>query len=269
MNRFHLPALLLSLSLCLPAFAQEPLKNPADQPPVAAPVRGQNAQADDKPQPPVKQIDMDYAISSGSVERVRDVLDRGEHTITPRQRREMLMEAVARNNLNVVNLLLDRGASLSEESYGSTPLMLAANQGRMPVVKLLLDRGANINAKNSRGRTALSYCVCNIDCMKFLLHKGARPMRADFNDALVIAVRESNAAGVSFLLNKGADPNTRGTIRRCALGRKTKLVFTVRGPRLLVEAKQSLVNAKSARKASEIRVTGQIVQLLRRSGAKE
>lgn len=269
MNRFYWSALPLYLSLCLPAFAQKPLKNLEDKAPVAAPVRGQNAQADDKPQLSVKQIDLDYAVSSGSVERVRDVLDRGEHTITPAQRRGMLMQAVAGNNLDIVNLLLDRGASISEESYGLTPLMLAANQGRMPVVKLLLDRGANINAKDSSGRTALSCCVWNIDCMKYLLHLGARPMRADFNNALVIAVRESNAAGVAFLLNKGADPNTRGTIRCCALGRKTKLVFTVRGPLLLAEEKQSLVNAKHAQNANEVRADRQIIQLLQRAGARE
>ncbi len=271
MNRFLLSVVLLCLMLRLPALAQESLPAGYDHRAVAmlAQVNGQNAQIEDKPQPAIKQIDLDYAVSSGSVERVRDALERGGNTVTTAQRKRMLTQAIDAGFPDIVGLLLDQGMSVNGGPDGYTPLMDAARAGHIPVMKLLLQRGANINAKFANGITALYYSASRLDCMEYLLAHGARARQTDFNYALIVAVKRRDQAGVGFLLNKGADPNARNNGLSCITGMTPAQIRAYRGPRILTEARQSLAAARYVHSASEIRADKQIIQLLQRAGAKE
>ena len=68
-------------------------------------------------------------------------------------RRNALMRASEKGNLDIVQLLLDNGARVNDvDSTGMTALMLAAEVGHLEVIKLLLSKGANINNKTTVGQ---------------------------------------------------------------------------------------------------------------------
>jgi ankyrin repeat protein len=66
-----------------------------------------------------------------------------------------LIEASAKDRIEMVELLLGIGASIeTKKNNGNTALIEAASNGHLTIVKLLVANGANINAENNNGSTA-------------------------------------------------------------------------------------------------------------------
>ncbi|MDD5056744.1 MAG: ankyrin repeat domain-containing protein [Sideroxydans sp.] len=131
-----------------------------------------------------------------------------------------------------VQLLLNSGADANmKNSHDRTALIIAADKSNTAAVKLLLDRGADVNVIDEDGRTALSVALLNkrgrpqkdIAIAQMLLDKGGDMNVTDSHGFTLIdyslGVYErgsrpghigNNAAAVSLLLDKGANPNKTG-----------------------------------------------------------
>lgn len=154
-----------------------------------------------------------------------------------------LVKAIAKNDLNEVNLLINAGADINAtDTSGATPLWLASKLGATKIVESLLVKGANPNQIMPDGSTALFYPVLagqtetvrvllehgadtnipnkqgwtplflaaqsnNIQMTMLLIDKGAN-LNANFGagTALMVAAGNGNAEMVQFLVTHGADP---------------------------------------------------------------
>ncbi len=71
-----------------------------------------------------------------------------------------LLDAVRRNNLDLVREFLNRGELVTQRNINEeTVLHLAARGGSKQIVKLLLEWGADVNAVNDAGWTPLYSAV--------------------------------------------------------------------------------------------------------------
>lgn len=153
------------------------------------------------------------AISEGNVAQVKSILkekvninchSEGESgPTTP------LCEAVSgakQSSRKIVKLLLEHGADRNlADLKGYTPLAIAAEEGHKKMVKILLKYGADVNAVSGHNVTPLYYALSNghNELAELLIKKGA-----DIDLALFELVEDSNYAGCSFLMARGANPET-------------------------------------------------------------
>ena len=70
-----------------------------------------------------------------------------------------LWEACERNDVTEARNLIEQGADVEETFEGWPPLLKAAEENATECIQLLLDSGAPVNAKNRKGRTALSFAA--------------------------------------------------------------------------------------------------------------
>jgi ankyrin repeat protein len=100
-------------------------------------------------------------------------------------------------------------------------LINSARLGRVDEVKTLLDKGANINARDSKGQTALIWGIQNIDIVRLLIEKGANvnAYDKDGRTALIQAVfsYSGSLSILRLLIEKGADMNVRDEYGNTAL----------------------------------------------------
>eukprot|EP00744_Colponema_vietnamica_P023021 GILI01033188.1.p1 GENE.GILI01033188.1~~GILI01033188.1.p1 ORF type:complete len:284 (+),score=57.02 GILI01033188.1:47-898(+) len=92
------------------------------------------------------------ALLFGSDESKADVRKASKAGHTP------LHLAAANGHIKVMELLMEEGASptaTAEGNYSRTPLHMAASNNQAEAVKLLISRGVTVDAKDSRGETAL------------------------------------------------------------------------------------------------------------------
>lgn len=144
-----------------------------------------------------------------------NVLDKGVDK-TP------LMEAVATNNLELVQLLLGAGAQVNARNeYGQTALMELGDEATPELVRTLVTAGARLNLRDKDGDGALLNLARwgKADTLRALLEAGAQ-VNARNNDgetALMLAAAAGESEKVKALLAAGADVNRRNKDGRTAL----------------------------------------------------
>ena len=96
-----------------------------------------------------------------------------------------LWAAVQQGDETRVNQVITHGCDVNETFQGWTPLMKASEEGHVTIMQVLIDANADIEARNKKGRTALSFAA-------------APSMK-----------RPTQEAAMKLLLNSGADANSK------------------------------------------------------------
>ena len=123
------------------------------------------------------------------------------------RRQTYFARAAADGNVRNMRLLRMAGVNIDSRGSNSTPLFLAAGEGRLDAVRYLLDQGADVNARDARGRTALTEAAFygNASVMKELILRGADVNSfSDEGTALDIAVQANRSAAIDILKHYGA-----------------------------------------------------------------
>ncbi len=128
----------------------------------------------------------------------------------------MLMYAVEKGNMELVQILLDNDADINARgSEGRTALMIAAQFDSVDILNLLLERGANVNARDANGESALMYGMYGapVDLAPVL----AAPVDSDGETASILGADNGYADVVKLLLEKGANVDARDCCQQTAL----------------------------------------------------
>jgi len=137
-------------------------------------------------------------------------------TFTDENINKRLQDAAYDGNRELIEALLKRGANVNveESEMGYTPLMEASMKDyHNDSVQLLIEAGANLNARNSKGETALMVALKEFGKLnaELLVEKGA-----DFNIAnnggeipIVIAAGHGYANVVAKMIARGANVNAK------------------------------------------------------------
>jgi ankyrin repeat protein len=99
------------------------------------------------------------------------------------------------------------GAKVNSHGSCCAPLLLAAGEGRLDAVRYLLDQGADVNARDERGRSALTEAAFNGNpsVIKELILRGAElNALSDEGTALDIAIITKHEDAVDLLKHYGA-----------------------------------------------------------------
>ena len=154
------------------------------------------------------------AVANDNVEIVKLLLKYGADP--KRYGCEWLVDtAVRNNNYELVKLLVHAGAVVKRPSYfcciWDDPLVDAVGKQNLEIVRFLLANGADPNAAGLSLTTALQTAAQtgNIDIMKLLIESGAIiDQRNGYGrTALMLACAEGQLVSVEFLLSQGADPS--------------------------------------------------------------
>lgn len=126
-----------------------------------------------------------------------------------------LLSQAEKVQINIAELLIDSGARVnSRNPTKQTPLMLAAMYGRDFLVAYLLLKGADMSLEDSSGQTAEKLAkgnqhdrVLSVLWYAMLLNSPNNSMTV--NDLLHSACSNGSTSAVIFLLDKGADVNSK------------------------------------------------------------
>jgi len=123
------------------------------------------------------------------------------------RRQTHFARAAADGNVRSMRLLQMAGAKVNNQGSCCAPLLLAASEGRLDAVRYLLDQGADVNARDERGRSALTEAAFNgnASVIKELILRGA-DLNALSNEgtALDIATKTKHAEAIELLEHYGA-----------------------------------------------------------------
>lgn len=123
------------------------------------------------------------------------------------RRQTHFARAAADGNVRNMRLLQMAGARVNSQGGCCAPLLLAAGEGRLAAVRYLLDQGADVNARDERGRSALTEAAFNgnASVIKELILRGADlNALSDEGTALDIAINTNHAEAVELLKHYGA-----------------------------------------------------------------
>ena len=123
------------------------------------------------------------------------------------RRQTHFARAAADGNVRSMRLLQMAGARVNSQGSCCTPLLLAAGEGRLDAVRYLLDQGADVNARDERGRSALTEAAFNgnASVIKELIIRGAElNALSDAGTALDIAISTKHEDAVELLRHYGA-----------------------------------------------------------------
>lgn len=125
--------------------------------------------------------------------------------------------AVVKGKRKLIKALIDCGGNVNlSDTNGHNPLLLAVMANKARVVKWLIDLGADVNYRTEGGYTALTYTV--LMQVKGIKVRGIRKFDpeiitrlikagADYDEAMIIAVKSGNIPFLSIILENGADIN--------------------------------------------------------------
>ncbi len=152
------------------------------------------------------------AVMEENAEAVRVLLERGADS------GDGFIAAVVRGKKKLLKMLIDCGADVNAPDRNShNPLLFAVTADKPKVVKWLIQLGADVNQKSDAGYTALTYAVLmqmkennssgiprsiHPDIIAHLMKAGA-----DYDEAMIIAVKTGNIDFVRIILENGADIN--------------------------------------------------------------
>ena len=132
-----------------------------------------------------------------------------------------LMEAAMRGYTETVKLLLENGANIDlTDKSGQTALHLAMTLAcHTETVRLLLMKGANANAETGNGGTPLMYAVTCPNEVELLIKNDADVNAKDSKGitALMIAAKEGQIGTAKLLITNGADINAKSNNGSTAL----------------------------------------------------
>ncbi len=200
------------------------------------------------------------AALAGRVDAVKVLLSHGAklNVAEPVRGQTALMWAASEGNAAAVETLIEFGADVKTKSKtGFTPLLFAVRNGHKETVQALLAHGANAGDAAPDGTTALNVAVVNacFEVAAVLLDHGANPNAPDARGSplhTLTWLRKPGSDGgnglgtrsyppplqvgnmsalelAKALLEHGANPNTRITLRERAFGREG----TTRNPPLI------------------------------------
>lgn len=113
---------------------------------------------------------------------------------------EYLKELIARDP-GAIN----RGYEWFELRYNNHPLAYATRLGRVDVMKALIEAGADVNIDTKYGNPiGRAMGRGDVEAMDLLYENGAK---FDLNDSLLLACEVQRPETITWLLDKGADPN--------------------------------------------------------------
>ena len=152
------------------------------------------------------------AVMEENVDAVRVLIERGADS------GDGFIAAVVRGKKKLLKMLIDCGADVNASDKNSrNPLLFAVTADKPKVVKWLIQLGADVNQKSEAGYTALTYAVLmhmtednsakhprsiHPDIIAALMKAGA-----DYDEAMIIAIKTGNIDFVRLILENGADIN--------------------------------------------------------------
>ncbi|KAK7402650.1 hypothetical protein QQX98_011596 [Neonectria punicea] len=162
------------------------------------------------------------AVRAGNVENMRRLLEWGAEvdktdnaSITP------LYTAAERGDVEAISVLLDAKADIDRgcKNGRRTPLWIAANSRKLKAAKRLLDAGANVNVATGGGWAPLHACAHDLNMMRLLVAflANVNLEKDDGCTPLHVSASSGNPHGVTFLLEKGADPDIVNSNRQTPL----------------------------------------------------
>ncbi|KAE8447621.1 hypothetical protein EG329_010592 [Mollisiaceae sp. DMI_Dod_QoI] len=162
------------------------------------------------------------AISGKDLEIVKLLCDRGADINAQGPEGTALYTAISKGNREIVKLLCDRGADINAKGPQGTALHAAISALDRAIVELLCDYGADMDiifGVHTPVENALyqainlnrpaKYHSASLDIAKVLFDKGARINEANLLLSLHRAIQNRNLETIRFLLDHGADVDTR------------------------------------------------------------
>jgi ankyrin repeat protein len=166
------------------------------------------------------------AVMKGDLRAVRERLRNGADVNAPQpDGSTVLMLAVERNHVDIVDLLLQARANVNvRNEYGATALFVASTGGSVGLIRRLLDAKADPNLSLLSGETPLMTAIDNshLDAAAVLLEHGADVNAKEAKGgqtALMWAAANKSPGLVRLLLDRGAD------VRAHSNGGFTSLLF--------------------------------------------
>lgn len=77
-------------------------------------------------------------------------------------------QAVAKNNIELVDILLKRNVGMPKNEKGDTPLHAAVKKNKIEVVKRLVEHGLDIHERNDQGKTAMDLAKSKPEIKQYL-----------------------------------------------------------------------------------------------------
>ena len=114
----------------------------------------------------------------------------------------ILMNCIANENLEAIQLLLECGAKYFSDNDGNSVIHIAASTGNYEITRVLIENGANVNYINDDGKTALYFCLDYLNIMQLLISKGIDINARDHSGstALIEACKFKNFYAAKLLL---------------------------------------------------------------------